>query len=175
MRKFVCLLLATMFIITVIPSVGICADEKPIKVQLNGNYLDFDVAPTMINDRVMIPFRAIAEKIGVTVKYDEASQQIIATKGERTLTFTVGNSSAVLVDKDGPKNIEMDAAPVIVDDRTLVPLRALAETMDIEVGWDRYENSAILVDYSYFVERVKQETPNLYKSVGLIKLLKKLP
>jgi len=167
LKKIMSLLL---ILILLIPAGIIAEEEKPIKVQLNGSYIDFAVPPTMINDRLMVPFRTIAEKIGVTVNFDSEKNQVIATKEERTITFTIDEPSVEIKDKDDVKTITMDAPPTIINDTTLVPLRFIAEATGIQVGWNRYQNTAILIDYSIFVKRIKEESPNLYKTIGLMKL-----
>ncbi|MDP4132496.1 MAG: copper amine oxidase N-terminal domain-containing protein [Bacillota bacterium] len=171
MKKLLCLFLTVLF---VLPT-GIYANEeeppKPIKVQLNGSYLELDVQPTIIDDRLMIPFRSIAEKIGVSVDYNKDSRQVIAKKGKDTITFTINKKSVEVSGKNGAKTIDMEVAPVIYKDRTLVPLRFFAESFDIEVGWDYSENTAILVDYSYFVNQIKEKDSNFYKAISLEKVI----
>ena len=44
-----------------------------IKVIYNEKAIDFDVPPQIINDRTMVPLRAIFEAIGATVNWDEAT------------------------------------------------------------------------------------------------------
>ncbi len=80
MKKLISILLSVVMLLGLM-SVNVFADE-PIKVRLlnyhdkDGNliaekYIDFDVAPTIINGRTMVPIRAVAEELGYYVSYDK--------------------------------------------------------------------------------------------------------
>lgn len=49
-----------------------------------------------------------------------------------TITLKIGNNTMT---KDG-KIVTLDQPPIIKNSRTLVPLRAIAEGLGCEVGWD---------------------------------------
>ena len=46
------------------------AEDNSIKVLLNGEYVNFDVEPQLVNGRTMVPFRAIFEAMGATVEWN---------------------------------------------------------------------------------------------------------
>ena len=109
--------------------------EENITVMLNGQAMDFDVAPIIQNDRVLVPMRAIFEELHCSVDYtDIDGGQIITAK------LNENNSIGLVIGSDEMqvhnKKIKLDTAPIIVNDRTLVPLRAVSETFDYDVNWD---------------------------------------
>ncbi len=55
--------------------------RENITVMLNGQAMDFDVAPIIQNDRVLVPMRAIFEELHCSVDYtDIDGRQIITAK-----------------------------------------------------------------------------------------------
>ena len=100
---------------------------------INGNQLNFDVSPMLMNGRTMVPLRSIFEALGAKVFWNESNETVsgISAKGDRVV-ISIGSNVATVNDKAA----EIDAPPVIVNGRTLVPLRFISETFGCEVGWD---------------------------------------
>ena len=115
-------------------------------VILDGVALTFDVPPQIINDRVMLPFRTIAEAMGAVVGWRPEYQKIFVYLDDRYVEMTVGNPTmlygAFSLGESGEgiydtiNKYEMDSPPIIVNDRTLIPVRAMAEALGAEVKWD---------------------------------------
>ncbi len=110
----------------------ITAAAENITVYLDGDSLDFDVPPQIINDRTMVPMRVIFEALGYTVNWEGETKTVTAERPRSRVEMTVGKNTLV---KDGI-DVSIDVAPVIVDGRTLVPLRALGEASGKTVDWD---------------------------------------
>jgi len=114
-------------------AIGIGANaQQPIRVILDGRVLQFDVQPTIINDRTMVPMRGIFEALGANVEWSEATRTVTATRGTLTVQTTIGNS---VITVNGVRTA-MDVAPIIVSDRTLVPVRFISEAFGYDVDWD---------------------------------------
>ncbi len=109
---------------------ALCEDD--IKVVLDGSAMSFEVPPQIINDRTLVPLRAIFEAIGAAVDWDEETRTVTAVKDGIEISLTV-DSYIMTVDD---RTVELDSPAVIVDDRTLVPVRAVSESFGAEVGWD---------------------------------------
>lgn len=118
---------------TLIPSVY----AQDITVNVNGEVLQTDVAPQIVNDRTMLPMRAIFEKLGATVTWMGADKLIFATKGSCMIVMQIGNNKMSVQRTDSEENnaVELDAAPYIYEDFTLVPVRAVAEALEADVEW----------------------------------------
>ena len=143
MKKFLALVLALCMVLSLCacgakeeaPAAAPAAPAAPadgIKVLLNGEAIDFaDVAPQIINDRTMVPLRAIFEALGAEVAWDDATKTVTAKKGDVTIKMTIGADSFAKNDE----KIALDSPATIVDSRTLVPVRAIAESFGSTVGW----------------------------------------
>lgn len=119
MKKIISIILA----LTAVMSGCTTLAEEKIKVTLDGQAMDFDVAPIIQNDRVLVPMRAIFEELHCSVDYtDIDGRQIITAKNDgNTIGLEIGSNEMTVNDK----KVSLDTAPVITDDRTLVPLRAV--------------------------------------------------
>lgn len=120
-----------------------------VAVNVNGTYLQFpDAQPAVVNDRTMLPVRALVESMGADVKWDEATSQVTITLNDVVVTLTIG-SKEITVKKGGETTTaSMDVAPFIdaVYERTYVPLRFVSEAFGLRVGWDDPYRTAIILD-----------------------------
>ena len=96
------------------------------------------VTPVLRNDRTLVPVRFVAEALGAQVEWDGEAEQVTITLGGRTVVMTIGKTAYTI---NGAAH-EMDVAPAVEPgwDRTLVPIRFVAEALGMEVEWDgRYD------------------------------------
>lgn len=115
--------------------------KNPIKVTLNGQEIAFtDCEPVMQNDRVLVPLRAIFTALGAQVEWDEATQTIISVKGDTTVIMTIGDN---IMYKNGVAD-EIDVPAQLFGERTLVPVRAVAQSFGADVDWDDYTQTVII-------------------------------
>lgn len=112
------------------------ADED-ISVILNGETIEFDVNPTIINGRTMVPMRKIFEKLGAEVEWVDGAQMIFATKGAKCVLLQIGMPKMAINNFDTKEvtKFDLDTEPLIIDGRTLVPVRAVSEAFDMNVEW----------------------------------------
>ena len=90
-----------------------------------------EVVPFQENDRVFVPLRLIAESYGANVQWDEATQGITITLGDTVIEMQLENTGYTV----NGESKEMDVAPVTVSDRTFVPIRAVSESLGMDVKW----------------------------------------
>ncbi len=88
--------------------------------------------PIIINGRTLVPIRAIAEAMGGTVEWNENERSVTITLGEHTVRLLVYKPFAEV---DG-KYKALDVAPEIIGGRTMVPVRFVAENLNVDVLWD---------------------------------------
>ncbi|WP_083248470.1 copper amine oxidase N-terminal domain-containing protein [Desulfuribacillus stibiiarsenatis] len=102
-----------------------------IRVVVNGSQVSFDQEPIIVNDRILVPIRAIAESLGTTVEWQEP--YVIITKGEKKVTLTINSTTAY---NENRQVFFMEQPPIIINGRTLVSLRFVAEALGASVTWD---------------------------------------
>lgn len=125
--------------------VPVLANEE-LSVVLNGEVLEFDVQPQIINGRTMVPMRKIFESLGATVEWDGSIKKITARRQDKTVIMHIDNN---ILSVNG-NAITLDVPPQLVEGRTLVPVRAVAESFDIHVIWDEIYNNVVLSTYIPF-------------------------
>ena len=134
---------------------------RPTVVKVGGEEIESDVAPQIINNRTFVPLRAIFEALDIAVDYDAATKTITAKGADKTFELTIGSN---IVKVNGEEK-QIDAPAIIKDNRTLVPLRACAESFGFEVDWNdktrvakvkkgvwllsKFNNHGIITTYQY--------------------------
>ena len=104
----------------------------PITIEIDGQLLQAEVPPRIIDDRTMVPLRAIFEALDTEVEWIHETRTIIATRGENCIELVVDETEAQVNNEIVP----LDVPATIIDGRTLVPVRFIAESTGQEVGWD---------------------------------------
>lgn len=136
-KKIITALLSTTLALNIfLPNVH-AAESKIIEmndviVTINGIQVSFDVPPAMKDDRTLVPLRAIFEAMGASVRWDNVSQTVFATKEDKSIELTINSNVA----KKGDTEMQLDVPATIYKERTLVPLRFIGEAFDGTVAWD---------------------------------------
>jgi len=112
----------------------------PVGIFLNGRSISLDVPPQVISGRVMLPFRAVSESLGVKVDWSQSAQTITATKGGTVVTLPIGSVSPTV----NGHIVTIEVPATIVGGRALVPLRFFAEAFNVEVDWDEVKRTVYM-------------------------------
>ncbi len=123
------------------------------QVIYDGTRIMFDTAPIIENGRTLVPLRAILEEIGASVLWDEENQIISAFKGDTTIKLQI-NSNKMYKNSE---EIIIDAPAKLVNGRTLVPLRAIAESFNCNVNWIDYAGIIEISSNIYSATHTKSE------------------
>lgn len=110
--------------------VGESGDDIMITVKLDGKYLDFDAPPMLVSDRTLVPLRVIFEALGADVQWYGESQTVKAIKDDTEIALVVGGKAYI-----NGQLTPLDVPAMIVNDRTLIPLRFVSEAMGCQVNW----------------------------------------
>ena len=110
-----------------------------VRVYVNG--VRVEAKEAYIKDgRTMLPMWAIFEALGAEVTWDNEAKCAIAIKDGAEVKITIGEAALY---KNGEK-IALDASAEIVNDRTMVPVRAIAEAFGANVTWDN-DNRCVII------------------------------
>lgn len=142
--------------------------SSDIKLWIDGKYVASDVSPVIENDRTLVPLRVISENLGYDVDWNGETKEIMITKPKEgytdvftILAFTIGDNKLYTFDvkligddADGTyfevltESVAkpLDVAPKISKDRTLVPIRAIAENFGRNVNWDNANRTVVIGD-----------------------------
>lgn len=123
------------------------AGSDDIKVYINNNRINYDTMPVNINNRVLVPVRATFDALGADIEWFGEIQTVIATSGSTLIALKIDNPLLIVSDvqTQGIKTIELDSPPVLLNSKTMIPLRAIAEIFDYQVIWSE-ENKSIFIN-----------------------------
>ena len=151
MKKLFSLLVAILVLTSFFQ--GIVYANEDIKVVIDGELLSFDVPPQIVNGRTMVPLRGIFEYFGAEVTWLPESQAIRSSSGNFRMYMNVGNNQAGI----NTSSVILDSPPVIIDGRTLVPVRVVAEAFSSTVTWDD-ETKTVIIETLYPKNKAKSST-----------------
>ncbi|MBR6253558.1 MAG: copper amine oxidase N-terminal domain-containing protein, partial [Clostridia bacterium] len=126
-----------------------------VNVQINGEMIDFTdangnkVEAQTINSRTMVPLRKIFEVLNCDIDWDGTTKTVTAKQKDKTIILQIDNKIATIKDKtlNKEEEITLDSEPIIFENRTLVPLRFIGESLGKTVAWDAGNKTAIIIDY----------------------------
>lgn len=127
---------------------------NPITVYLEGEKLEFDSNPIIINGRTLVPMRAIFEKLGAHMNWNDDTRTASAQLGDKTASVTI---DSVVASANG-KETTLDTPPIIQNNRTLVPLRFISESLGADVDWDDKKREVTIVYHKVPLPSIGWET-----------------
>ena len=106
---------------------------KEVKIEIDGKAMvPKDMPAVIIDGRTMLPMRQIAQELGCEVNWNEAAKQIYVMRGSDIIVFTVDSKTGY----ENGKEFTMDVPATIVNDRTMLPVRALADALHLNIKWN---------------------------------------
>jgi hypothetical protein len=115
------------------------------KMLVNENIKEIDpgrgTAPVIIDGRTMVPIRAIVEEMGGTAGWDEGTRKVSVEVGEYSVAMCLDSKDIIV---NGESRL-MDIAPTVTNDRTVLPIRFVAENVDCQIEWIGSTQQIIIV------------------------------
>jgi hypothetical protein len=88
----------------------------------------------------MVPMRKIFEILGTEVSWNDKEKKVTETKGKTKIDLTIGSDTAFI----NVEPIQLESPAIIENNRTLIPLRFIAEALDCDVSWEAENRRAII-------------------------------
>ncbi|WP_134682916.1 copper amine oxidase N-terminal domain-containing protein [Brevibacillus migulae] len=119
------------------------AQKAEIKVAYNQKAIQFpDQKPVILNSRTLVPIRPIAESLGFTVGWNEKTRTVTINKGTSNVSLVVSQKIA----KRNGETITLDVPAQILNQRTVVPVRFIAEALNYKVDWEQASQTVKISD-----------------------------
>lgn len=120
--------------------------------EINDTVKVMDVPPYIKNGRTMIPLRALSEGLGYKVDWLEATKEIVISNQWGSIKLKVGSKKiymkSVVQELEWIKSEkQMDVPVEIVQGRSFVPVRFVAEKMGCVIGWNGETRSVLVHQY----------------------------
>lgn len=138
MKKYIIPLIAALSLSSAPCADAMRGDEIQINVIAHGKAIEFeDQKPVIINGRTLIPVRGAMEALGKAVSWDNDASRAVITDGIITVSLGIGDNIMTITKEYGVEvDVPLDTAPIILNNRTCLPIRAVAEAFGAEVSWD---------------------------------------
>lgn len=122
-----------------------------INVTINNQRVNFtDQVPTIVYGRTLVPVRGVFEMLGFDVGWNADTQQVTLTRESDTVVITIGNAAFTA---NGVSNT-LDVPAQIIGGRTMLPIRAVLESVGYNVGWDGATGTVMISDEPIVVSQV---------------------
>ena len=112
------------------------------QIQINGEIVRIsfgDQQPIIVDGRTLVPLRVVMEALGFEVGWEPTQNRINLKKPEFDISLTIGSKTMIV----NGNNVSLDVSAQLINNRTMVPLRAISEATRMEVRWD---DESLIVD-----------------------------
>lgn len=146
--------------------------DNPI-MEINGTDTEIDAGrgttPVINNGRTLVPIRAIIEAFGGIVGWEESTRSVILTMEDDVIKLVIGSNVACLNNRAQ----NLDVAPAVINDRTMLPIRFVAEGFNLGVAWDGSTQTVSIIknefdekEYNYLMSILPDYSGNAYASIN---------
>ena len=102
-------------------------------IHIDGSRYELDAPPVIQQGRTLVPVRRIAEELEATVSWDASEEKVTLERFDKIIELWIGNPICRINGVE--QNLPSDVPPVIMKNRTFLPLRFVAESLDSQVEW----------------------------------------
>ncbi|PWW05488.1 N-acetylmuramoyl-L-alanine amidase [Paenibacillus cellulosilyticus] len=131
MRKLVVVIMLLSLFFSLFPAIGQAASVAP-KLYLNGKLLETQEDPQIVDKSTLVPVRVVAEGLGYDVGWNQEEKRIDIQDDSNLITLTVDSRSASV----NGTVVQLEAAAMIINKVTMVPIRFVAESLGLQVYYD---------------------------------------
>lgn len=129
-----------------------------VNYSINGEAKKMDAKPFIKNDRTLVPLRFIVEAIGGEVNWDNDNRLVTVNSKGKTIELPIDSKTIKI---DG-QDVNIDQAAIIKGDRTFVPIRFIAENLDMVVN---YINDTREIEISSFEDKKPENNADLTQAL----------
>ncbi|TYR76007.1 hypothetical protein FZC79_07590 [Rossellomorea vietnamensis] len=140
------------------------AEEKLKEADLviNGKKVNLSPSAIIKNSRTLVPIRGVFEELGASIGYDNSTKTVTVRKGTTNVAVTVGSKTGYI----NGSPVTLDTAPILLESRTMIPLRFIIEAIGAEVKWDGSSQTVIII-YEEETEAEPKDDPKSKTEVSI--------
>ncbi|MBQ7400129.1 MAG: copper amine oxidase N-terminal domain-containing protein [Clostridia bacterium] len=153
-KKFFVVMFALLFLMQ---SFAFAAEERKISVTINDVPLVFwQQDPVIINGYTLVPVKEISEKLGARVNWNQQEKKVTIIKDNVAAAMVNNVNMISIYDVNGDsvtlsRNVLLDTSVTIINGKTMVPVRVVAETFGVKVEWHPRSRTVRLYTQDYSV------------------------
>jgi len=120
--------------------------NDPTMIKNDETKIELDSPPVIKNSRTLLPIRAVAEALGAQVSWNEAERKVTITSTGTRIEMWIGKNLAYTNGKHVPIDPQnKNVVPEIINGRTMVPVRFVAESLGATVSWNERTKTITIV------------------------------
>lgn len=132
-----------------VSDVVVCLQINNPIMKVNGIATEIDVGrgtkPVIFNDRTLVPIRTIIETFGGTVEWENNEQAVLLSMDDTDIKLVINSYTAYL----NGFACNIDISPIILNERTMMPMRFVAESFNLGVAWDDKTQTVSIIRNSF--------------------------
>lgn len=142
---FLVIILALLLGFSLISATTVFSNTPPVNVSVNGAQVVFDdQTPVIVDARTLVPVRSVFESMGFDVDWDPVARQATLSGDDYVVVLTIGNATFTT---NGIEHT-LDVPAQIINGRTMLPIRAVLESVGYNVYWDNAARTVIVSSLS---------------------------
>lgn len=147
---------------------------KDVTIYMNGEIISTDQPPVIKNSRTFVSVRVIAENLGAQVFYLKDEKAVSIEKDDKLIYIPIGKKEMRISTTEMAGPVPLDEPAFIKNNRTMLPLRAIAEMFDMDVAWDETARAVRISSADHYlkpyvnVENAAAEVMDRLKKMSLL-------
>ncbi|AKL94734.1 phosphate ABC transport system substrate-binding protein PstS [Clostridium aceticum] len=143
LRKALPILILVLVLIASMTTTAMASQN--VRIVIDGSNIKSDVAPVIENGRTLVPAKVIFENLGAKVNWNANKKEVTVTTAATDVSLVIDSKTAKI---DG-KNVTLDVPARIINGRTFIPLKFIADAVGAKVSWNAGTST---VDIKYFTD-----------------------
>jgi len=142
-KKILAIMLAVVLAVAAMP-LSLSAYDRSITVTINGNAVYFpDQQPIIVDGRTLVPVRGVFESLGFGIEWQDSTRTVFLANAYHAVIIRIGNSIFVT----NGVTYGLDVPARLIGERTMLPLRAVLESVGVAVDWCGYTWTVLIRTY----------------------------
>lgn len=148
--------------------------QRPIKIYINGHFVESDQPPLIWDNRTFVPVRVIAEDLGAKVDYNKEDMTVTIRRDKTNILLAIGDDTAWFSDEEKAGPVMLDEPAFLKNNRTYLPLRSISELFGMNVDWNGVKRTVYINDEFYLPDYINadnalEEVLERLKELGIFK------
>ena len=142
-KKVLSLFMVAIFMLTAIPLTGLSVifANDYVRVRIDGQLITFsDQQPVIVEDRTLVPVRGVFEHMGYHVDWEPATRTVSLTNDRYAVIITLDSDTFTT----NGVSYALEVPAQIINERTMLPFRAILESVGCEVDWDGGQRTVLV-------------------------------
>lgn len=111
-----------------------------LSLVVNGDTVQSNVSPVLVDNRTLVPARAVFEKLGASVDWSAEQQKVYVALSNYKVELKLEDTTAYV----NGNPVTMDVPAKLINDSTMIPARFVAEQLNMNVSWNQNDSTVII-------------------------------